>query len=256
MIHSNSLFASAARVSHGAIGLRYFGAMLRDETAFQISDECAELGLRVGVMVLRDIAIGDSPTDLRRSIQSSAGEVRRRFSDIAAIRDTAEVQAFRRIYQAVGVNPNRHAPACQRMLEMAWRRGDLPRINTLVDLYNMVSIECLFSLGAHDLREVDLPLRLGMAARDESFTPLGSYGGEDLRCGEFAYFDARQRVVCRLDLVQADFTRITALTTDALLIVEGTPAHDQQTFEKASNALRTLAAGYCGGRSEIVVWPF
>src|SRR5258705_390814 len=129
------------------------GAMLRDETVFQISDECAALGLLVGVMLLRDVAIAESPATLRRSIQSSAGEVRRRFSGVAAIREAPEVQAFRRIYEAVGVNPTRHAPACQRLLEMVWRKGDLPSINTLVDFYNMVSIEGLLSLGAHDLRE-------------------------------------------------------------------------------------------------------
>ena len=235
--------------------LRYLGAMLRDETVFRISDECAELGLLVGVMILRGVAIGDSPADLRGSIQSSAEEVRGRFSGVAAIRETPEVKAFRRIYQAVGVNPNRHPPACQRLLEMAWRRGDLPRINTLVDLYNMVSIRCLLSLGAHDLGRVTLPIRLGIAARDESFTPLGSFGGEDVRRGEFAYVDARHRVLCRLDLVQADVSKITPETSDAILIVEGTRAHDRQIFEKASEALLRLTSDHCGGTAEIVVWP-
>jgi len=232
------------------------GAMLRDETAFQISDECAELGLVVGVLMLRDVAIAESPAALRRSIQSSSDEVRRRFSGVAAIREAPEVQAFRRIYEAVGVNPNRHAPACQRLLEMVWKKGDLPSINTLVDLYNLVSIEGLLSLGAHDLGEVALPIHLRIASRDESFTPLGSHGGHDVRRGEFAYFDARQRVVCRLDLVQADFSKITARTSGAFLIVEGTRVHDRQAFEKASNALMKLAADYCGGTADIVSWPF
>src|SRR5258706_3215582 len=110
MIHCHKLFARAAG-SHGAIRFAILGAVLRDETVFKIADERAELGLLVGVMVLRDITIAESPSDLRRSIQSSAGEVRHRFSDVAAIREAAEVQAFRRIYEAVGVNPNRHAPA-------------------------------------------------------------------------------------------------------------------------------------------------
>jgi len=38
--------------------------------------------------------------------------------------------------------------------------------------------------------------------------------------------------------------------------VEGTQAPDQQTFEKASNALMGLASDYCGGTAEIVSWPF
>jgi DNA/RNA-binding domain of Phe-tRNA-synthetase-like protein len=230
--------------------------MLRDETVFQISDECVALGLLAGVIMLRDVAIAESPATLRRAIQSSADEVRRRFNGVAAIRDAPEVQAFRRIYEAVGVNPARHAPACERLLEMVWKRRDLPRINTLVDLYNMVSVEGLLSLGAHDLEAVALPIHLRIASRDESFAPLGSYGGGDVRRGEFAYFDARQRVVCRLDLVQAEFSKITARTSGAVLIVEGTRAHDRQIFEKASHALMKLASDYCGGTAEIVSWPF
>ena len=231
------------------------GAMLRDDSVFQISDECAELGLMVGVMMLHSVAIGESSANLRRSIQSSAEEVRRRFSSVAAIREAPEVLAFRRIYEAVGVNPNKHAPACQRLLEMAWKRGDLPRINTLVDLYNMVSIQCLLSLGAHDLGSVTLPIHLGIAAGDQSFRPLGSYGGENVRRGEFTYCDARHRVVCRLDLVQADFSKIAAQTCEAVLIVEGTRAHDQWIFEKAASAVTQLVSDYCGGTAEIVTWP-
>ena len=53
-----------------------------------------------------------------------------------------------------------------------------------------------------------------------------------------------------------NFSTITARTSDAVLIVEGTRAHDQQTFEKASNALVMLASDYCGRTAEIVSWPF
>jgi DNA/RNA-binding domain of Phe-tRNA-synthetase-like protein len=139
---------------------------------------------------------------------------------------------------------------------MAWKRGDLPRINSLVDLYNMVSVDCLLSLGAHDLAAVDLPVHLNVASHDETFTPLGSYGSEEVSRGEFAYFDARQRVICRLDLVQAEFSKITARTSNALLIIEGTGVHDQQIFETASRRLLELATAHCGGSGEIVAWPF
>jgi DNA/RNA-binding domain of Phe-tRNA-synthetase-like protein len=230
--------------------------MRGDGTIFQMSEACADLGLLAGIIVLREVAIGESPAELRGLIASAARRARGRFADAAAIRAAPEVLSFRRMYQAVGVNPNRHAPACERLLEMAWRRGNLPSINALVDIYNMVSVECGLSLGAHDLGAITLPIHLDMASRDESFVPLGSYGGGAVRRGEFAYFDGQRRIICRLDLVQAEFSKVTARSSDVVVIVEGTRAHRPEIFEQACSALTTLIAKYCGGRAEIAAWPF
>ena len=56
--------------------------------------------------------------------------------------------------------------------------------------------------------------------------------------GEYGYVDAKDRVLCRLDVLQADFSKVTAGTVNALLIIEGTTAHSpdllRQTFADAS----------------------
>jgi DNA/RNA-binding domain of Phe-tRNA-synthetase-like protein len=230
--------------------------MYDDDAVFRLSEECKQLGLVVAVMMLRGVTIGRSSPAERTAVQMVADGVRRRFETVAEIRRAPQLSDFRRMYEEVEVNPNRHTPACERLVEMAFKRGDLPSINALVDLYNMVSVECLLSCGAHDLAEVELPIELRVSAGDKSFTALGSFGGGHVRRGEFAYFDARGRVICRLDLVQADFSKITGQTRNALLILEGTGSHDEEAFKKARSMVVTSAAEYCGASAEIVVWPF
>jgi DNA/RNA-binding domain of Phe-tRNA-synthetase-like protein len=228
-----------------------------DEGVFQISDECADLGLVAAILVCRNVAVGEPSTRLRESTRAVAEQVQKDFGTSAAIRTAPEIVAFRTLYEMVGVNPNREPPACQRLIEMAWKRGDLSRINNLVDAYNMVSVDCRLSLGAHDLATVALPIRLAVAVDDTPFTPLGAYGPGHVRRGEFGYVDARDRVICRLDLVQAEFSKITERTSDVVLIVEGIrAAHDPRLFERAAGALGRLVREECRGSAEIVVWPF
>lgn len=220
------------------------------------TDECFELGLRAGAIIFEGVRIGDSPPDLRTRTEAVAANLRRRFTDLGAMRASKEMNAFMRIYRASGVSLNRERPGCDRLAEFAWKRGNLPRVNNLVDAYNMVSIEWLLSLGAHDLHQVALPIRLERAREDRAFIPLGASREAVVKAGEFAYVDAGDRVVCRLDVIQAAFSKITTKTSNAVAIVEGTKWHSQATFEGARSQLVEAIHEYCGGSATVAAWPF
>ena len=55
------------------------------------------------------------------------------------------------IFREVGVNPRKLQPSCERLVQLALKRGAIPAINNLVDTYNLVSLRWNCSLGAHDL---------------------------------------------------------------------------------------------------------
>src|SRR4029079_3076551 len=97
---------------------------------------------------------------LRARIASAVDALRARFPDPAALRARDELKAFRDIYQASGVNPNKIRPGCERLVQHVWKQGDLPHVNNVVDAYNLVSLTHLLSLGAHDLDAIARPVRL------------------------------------------------------------------------------------------------
>jgi DNA/RNA-binding domain of Phe-tRNA-synthetase-like protein len=229
--------------------------MAEGEAVFVAAEACLALGLRVGILVFKDVTIGPSPAALLSEMAEAVDELRGRFPDLPSIHRAPELDAFCRIYGAVGVNAKRERPACPRLLENAWKRGRLPSINNLVDVYNIASIKWLLSLGAHDLDRLVLPVHLRMAQGDETFTPLGSDTAARVHPREFVYADAANRVICRLDLIQADFTKITASTANVMLIVEGTWASTRDAFEAARRDLIDTIRRYCGGEAETPVWP-
>jgi DNA/RNA-binding domain of Phe-tRNA-synthetase-like protein len=217
------------------------------EPVLLITKECLGLGLRADAILFRNVTVAGSPPGLRAQIRSVAQDLRRRFGDIAALRGSSELRAFAEIYRSAGLNPKRQQPGCERLTELAWKRGDLPAINSFVDAYNMVSIKWLLSLGAHDRQAVSLPIQLTIVPRELTFTPLGASASGSVRPGEFAYLDGGGRVMCRLDLIQADFSKVTAAAGDVVVIVEGTSSHDRAAFSAARADLINLIAEFCGG---------
>lgn len=217
---------------------------------FSISDACHSLGLRASVVVLRDVRVESTSVPLRSEIAQEIAAIRGRFADPQQIRALPEIVAFQDILRKVGINPRREQPSVERLLTYALKRGDLPAINSLVDAYNLVSIRSLCSLGAHDLDCITLPVSLRMLTGNETFTPLGGDKQQPVSPSEFGYVDAAGRVLCRLDILQADFSKVTTATRNALLIVEGTTAHAAEVMQQALGEAVATIRRYCSESSE------
>ncbi len=181
--------------------------------------------------------------------------VRADYADTTAVRSTPEVVSFQQLLRKVGVNPRRELPSVERLLATALKRGDLPAINTLVDAYNLLSVRSRCSLGAHDLDRITLPVTLRLLAGRETFTPLGQCHSQAVTVGEYGYVDAQDRMLCRLDLLQAEFSKVTTVTTNVLLIIEGTTAHSPETLRRTFAEALELLPRYCGGTAEVIAWP-
>ena len=223
---------------------------------FHVSQDCLELGLRAGAIVLRDIRITDASAALRAEMDAEIERIRRQFASNSEIRAQPELIKHHEILRKVGVKPRSHPPSTQKLLELAFKRGTLPAINNLVDTYNLISIRTKCSLGAHDLDQLATPVDLCLFRGDEHFRPLGSDEDKEIRQGEFGYVDAERRVVCRLDSLQADFSKVTHETVNALLIIEATTVHSAEELDRIFAETRDMIHAHCGGTSELVSPPF
>ncbi len=222
---------------------------------FEVAEACRQLGLRAGAVVFRGVNIGPASPELRAEIAKEVAAIRMRFASIEEIHSLPEVVAFQEILRKVGVNPRREQPSVERLLGAAIKKGDLPAINSLVDAYNLVSVRSLCSLGAHDLDQIAVPVTLRFFTGREPFTPLGRDGLVSVSPEEFGYVDAQDRVLCRLDLLQAEFSKVTERTTSALLIIEGTAAHRPEVLERIFSDAIDLITRYCDGTAEVVAVP-
>jgi DNA/RNA-binding domain of Phe-tRNA-synthetase-like protein len=214
---------------------------------FVVVEECLQMGLRAGAVVFRDVRIAPAPAELRADIANEIEAVRGRFASAAEVRSCPEVAAFQALHRRVGVNPRKEQSSVERLLTVALKRGELPAINALVDAYNLVSLRTRCSLGAHDLDAVSVPVSLRLLTGRESFTPLGETAPAAVVAREYGYVDAADRLLCRLDVRQADFSKVTEATRNVLLIVEGTAEHEPEVLRRAFEEVIELVTRYCGG---------
>lgn len=222
---------------------------------FHVTDACRELGLRASAIVHHDVTIEPASNELRDQIDAAAAAVRQQYQSRSEIRQLPAIAQLHQILREVGVKPRRHPPSNQKLLEYALKHGTLPAINNLVDAYNLVSLETLCSLGAHDARQFSCPVELRILNGEETFRPLGSPEPQPVVAGEFGYVDATGRLLCRLDSLQADFSKISETASDVLVIVESTVATPDPDRQASVERVQEVIQAHCGGTAEVVSKP-
>jgi DNA/RNA-binding domain of Phe-tRNA-synthetase-like protein len=67
------------------------------------------------------------------------------------------------MYKRVGLDPTKTRPSSEALLRRVRKGGELPRINSLVDVINWCSLESQLPFGLYDLGRIagDVTLRLG-----------------------------------------------------------------------------------------------
>ena len=102
------------------------------------------------------------------------GEIVTEASNEARAGKVADAAPARQLYRRFGTDPTRVRPSSEALLRRV-RRGDpLPRINSLVDVANVMSLRLQIPVGLYDLDRIEgaqLMIRLG--AQGEGYTGIG-----------------------------------------------------------------------------------
>ena len=84
------------------------------------------------------------------------------------------IAANRQAYKALGKDPNRYRPSAESLCRRIVKEKSLYRINTLVDLINLVSIHTGYSIGGFDEDQIrGNRLELGVGEAGEPFCGIG-----------------------------------------------------------------------------------
>ena len=91
-----------------------------------------------------------------------------------SIKQQRAIMATREAYRACGKDPSRYRPSAEALRRRLLRGLDLYRIDTLVDLINLVSLRTGYSIGGFDADKiVGHDLCLGIGRSEEPFEGIG-----------------------------------------------------------------------------------
>ncbi len=83
------------------------------------------------------------------------------------------IQATRQAYKRLGKDPNRYRPSAEALRRRILRGLPLYKIDTLVDVINLLSIQSGFSIGGFDVDKIDGDLLLGVGREGELYHGIG-----------------------------------------------------------------------------------
>lgn len=84
---------------------------------------------------------------------------------------------------------------------------------------------------------------------NESFIPLGKQEATQVPAGEYSYVDDENNIICRMEVLQVEPTKITLDTKDIFLIVQGNAKIENAYIENAANEIMELIKKFCGGEA-------
>jgi DNA/RNA-binding domain of Phe-tRNA-synthetase-like protein len=98
-----------------------------------------------------------------------------RLPEPRAVLESPQILATRAAYKALGKDPARYRGSAEALLRRVIAGKGLPRINAVVDIINLVSVESRLPIGLYDLAHVsgDIVFRAGRAG--ETYKGIGKY---------------------------------------------------------------------------------
>ncbi len=150
-------------------------------------------------------------------------------------------------YRDFGVKPRVARVSVDALTRRAMSDAGLPRINTLVDLYNAISILCCVPIGGEDLGRYDGPARLIVSTGTEPFATNanGEAVVEHPEPGEPIWIDDTGVTCRRWNWRQTSRTAISFDTTCVGFIIDSLDAPDHNDARRAARLLAEYLPNSC-----------
>ena len=191
------------------------------------------------------VANGPTPDALRAAYAAEQAATLARLG-ATPLSEVPSLAAWRRAFRAFGVDPTAYRSAGEALLRRLTKQGEIPSINTLVDLGNLVSIRHALPVAIMDQARMTGGTTVRFADGDEAFTDLGSGTTERPEPGEVIFVDEAGLVSARRWCWrQAAESAAQPATTEILVTVEA--QHDGGATDVAAaladleDLLRTFA---------------
>ncbi|HOP46882.1 MAG TPA: phenylalanine--tRNA ligase beta subunit-related protein [Desulfobacteraceae bacterium] len=201
-----------------------------------------------GVVIAHGVKNGDSPYELISMLRSAEVSVREQFKEETIVEDP-RIVSWREAYRSFGAKPAKFRPSMEAMARRVLHNQEIPSINILVDIGNLVSLRHIIPVGGHAIDFVKEGLSLRAANGDEKFTPFGSDEIESPLPGEIIFAEGDKVLTRRWTWRQANHTLLVETTTAVEFNVDALPPVSIGEVEEICREISELVERFCGGHT-------
>jgi DNA/RNA-binding domain of Phe-tRNA-synthetase-like protein len=200
-----------------------------------------------GAMLGVKLTNGPAPERLQQAYLAEQRQVLKKIG-ATPLSEIETLAGWRGAFRLFGVDPTQYRSAAEALLRRLTKKGDIPGINAIVDICNLVSIRYALPVAAIDLRAVQGKITVHFASGQEDFIPLGESAAEHPEPGEVIFSDEAALVVARRWCWrQSAESAAQESTQEALFTIEAQHGRGGEMVEQAFNDLQQLLVEYVGG---------
>jgi len=130
---------------------------------------CPQLTLSI---ITCEVENSETPLDLWQEIEEEMEKISSTFT-LENIKMRPEISATRQVYKKLGKDPNRYRPSAEALCRRICKGVGIQRVNTLVDIINLISIRSGFSIGGFDAEKIQGDLQLEVGTANDIFQAIG-----------------------------------------------------------------------------------
>ncbi len=150
----------------------------------------------IGGVIVASVTNGPSPASLAAQLAGEVVAARERLAGMP-LSEVPSLAAWRRVFRRFGVDPTQYRSAAEALLRRITKGDDLPSINALVDLANLVSVRHALPVAVFDTRDVHGGTLVRFADGTERWADLGGSATEHPDPGEIVFVDHSANVSAR-----------------------------------------------------------
>lgn len=200
-----------------------------------------------GVILAEGMTNGPTPESLQTAYLAEQQAVLQKIGE-TPLSQIPSLAAWRGAFRKFGLDPTQYRSAAEALLRRLTKKGDIPSINTLVDIGNLVSIRYALPVAVFDTRALQGAVTVHFADGSERYTTLGESEEDHPEPGEVVFSDETKLVIARRWCWrQSEQSAAQADTTQAIITVEAHHTQGRADVQAALNDLLELLRKYAGG---------
>jgi DNA/RNA-binding domain of Phe-tRNA-synthetase-like protein len=207
---------------------------------------------RRGVVLVYDVRNGDSPPDLVKILRAEEAQAQQRLN-MDTLTAEPRLAAWREAFRRLGYKPGDFRPSIEALLRRVLRGQELPSINALVDIGNIVSLRHVLPVGGHAIDVLTQDISLRPATGAEKFSAFGSEEIEHPAMGEFVFTEGDKVLTRRWIWRQAKHTLTLPETRAIEFNIDGLPPATAGDIDAAAKDIMELVDRFCPGRTRFAV---
>jgi len=207
-----------------------------------------------GVIVLKDGDNTGEVGEINDLLRTAEKEQIHNLAEMETFNRHPQLAAWRAAYRKFGSDPHQYRCSAEALIRRVLKGDQLRHINKLVDLYNYVSLKYVLPVGGEDLDTMKGDLVLGFADGTEKFVRLGGAENEPPQKGEVVYKDDEAVACRRWNWREADRTKLTERTQNAIIVIEALSPVTNELVKTATKDLAALIKKYCTGQVDFYIF--